>query len=164
MVQKIANGKTGRNNLYLLTDKYAYLFKESLAFNNYHDLYWGSNDEVNAYSEKLFYCFLEDMKKDNFTKSNIADLLRLKSKKEIYNSISENFIKIFYQFTKGEITEYYDYYISDDETNKPYSSHNEKLKFSDAGTLSFKKLDTNIEDFARKRLFVILTGLLVNIL
>lgn len=158
MVQKIANEKTSRNNPYLLTDKYAYLFKEALDLYSYHDLYWGTDDEIKAYSEDLFYHLLEDMKKDPLTKRNIADLLNLKSKEGIYNTLSEKFFEIFYQFTKGKSIEYYDFDIVDDKDNKAYSPHNEKLKFSDEGTLSFKKLDMNIEKFAQERLFLILTG------
>lgn len=67
--------------------------------------------------------------------------MNLKSKEDIYNAISAEFIEIFYQFTKGQATKYHDYDIADEEEHKPHSPQNKRLKFSDMGTLTFKKID-----------------------
>lgn len=135
-----------------------------MEFANCHDLYWGTDDEIKSYSKELFYCLLEDMQKDNKTKDNVFDLLRLKSQEEIYDYISKDFIEEFIDFTRGEFLNYDAYEIVDDKKKIGVKSQNGKLKFSGADFLTFKKLNTNIERFAQKKLRPILAVLLPNVM
>ena len=65
-IKNILQGDVEKNdNRFLLTHDYAGLFKRSLNFKTYHELYWGTNEEFDAYCQELFFCLLNDMKKDS---------------------------------------------------------------------------------------------------
>lgn len=160
MVYKIVNGIRNKNNLYLLSQTYAELFKVTMKFTNFHELYWGTDDEIKSYNENLFYCMIEDMQNDNATEFNVNGLLSLMSQEEIYHYISENFIKEFIAFTHGVLPNYDEIKIADNKKKIETKSQNKILIISDTDFLTFKKLNKNIERFAQGRLYNILTLLL----
>ncbi|MBV1068162.1 hypothetical protein J0M82_10985 [Listeria monocytogenes] len=76
MINKIALGKTNRNNRYLVPDMYVDLLTNKLNFSNKHDLLWGNTEEIKQYAPKLFECLLKDcIEKNVKIKSNILSLL-----------------------------------------------------------------------------------------
>lgn len=151
IVKRMTSGNSKKKRFdYLLTKNYAQLFAQKLNFTDLHEVYWRNNDEIETYSENLFYYLLEDMKHDPFTRNNIFNLLELKTKEDIYKSVKKEFKEIFYQFTLGKITTNHDFDIA--------SSINERFKFTDNGTLTFKKLDMNLNKFVHEKVFTLLTS------
>lgn len=146
MVSKISNGKRNKNNKYLLTDKYAYILKEGLSFDSYHELYWGTDQEIEAYCEQLFYLLLKDIpsKTTNFY-LNLCEFLETLTPKEIYNTIKLNFIEEFKMFTRGEFKDKFE--IVDDQESAGLTNFLHELKFVVDGTLTYKKLPENLDRF-----------------
>lgn len=148
----ITNGTARyKENRYLFTSEYHELLKEKLRFATYHDMFWGNEDEFKEYSEELFYCLIEDMKEDKELQSNIFSLLEMKEKEEIYEEVRSLFIDNFWQFTLGNLSDLNKIDIVSTE-KKFGNTRQEELVHTLEETLSFNKLNKNLEIYASREL------------
>ncbi|MBO0431334.1 hypothetical protein [Enterococcus sp. DIV0660C] len=171
VIKKILKGNIEKKgNRFLLTQNYAEFFKDALEFNTFHELYWGTNEEFDAYCQELFFCLLNDMKKDSNNaqiQEIVSSVLRFQTKESIYSAIKNEFHDSFWKFTQGEITVHnskkykkgfekvgkksktsQNIYIH--EANEIYviDSETRRLGLMQGGSLSFKKIDSYLPKFA----------------
>jgi hypothetical protein len=163
MINKIALGKTNRNNRYLVPDMYVDLLTNKLNFNNKHDLLWGNTEEIKQYARKLFECLLKDcIEKNVKIKSNILSLLSnfgrgstevtpekvatlLEVSFDHMGTVEDQFVRLFTDFT------YNKYNSTNQVENEGVLEFNKETKlvtsFNGAEYLTFKKLPQSIELF-----------------
>ncbi len=163
MINKIALGKTNRNNRYLVPDMYVDLLTNKLNFSNKHDLLWGNTEEIKQYAPKSFECLLKDcIEEDVKIKSNILSLLSnfgrgstevtpekaatlLKVSFDDMDTVEDQFVRLFTDFT------YNKYNSANQVENEGVLEFNKETKlvtsFNDAEYLTFKKLPQSIELF-----------------
>ncbi|MGX7367179.1 hypothetical protein [Enterococcus casseliflavus] len=164
MINKIALGKTNRNNRYLIPDMYVDLLTDKLEFKSKHDLLWGDNEEIKKYAPILFEHLLSDCLEEGVEiSSNILSLLsnfgrgstEVTSEKvatllevsfDDMDTVEDRFVRLFTDFT------YNKYYLANQVENEGVFEFIKETKlvtsFNDAEYLTFKKLPQSIELFA----------------
>lgn len=163
MINKIALGKTNRNNRYLIPDMYVDLLTNKLEFNSEHELLWGDTEEIKRSASQLFECLLKDcIEKNVKIKSNILSLLSnfgresteitpekvaflLELSFDHMGTVENQFVRLFTDFTYNKYSPT-NQVASEDILE---SDTNTKLvtSFNDAEYLTFKKLPQSIELF-----------------